>query len=173
MVLRLDDKKAIVAEIAQVAANSISVIAADYRGLTVAQMTELRRKARQANLYLRVVRNTLSRLAVKDTAFECLQEALVGPMILLFASEDPGAAARLMRDFIKDNEQLEVKALAMDGKLLAGSELHAVAKLPTREEALALLMSVMNAPVTKLVRTLAEPYAQVVRVTAAIGDQKK
>jgi large subunit ribosomal protein L10 len=120
-----------------------------------------------------VVRNTLSRRAVQETAFECLQEALVGPMLLLFAADDPGIAARLIRDFIKDNEQLEVKALAMGGKLLAANELGAVAKLPSREEALALLMSVMNAPITKLVRTTAELYAPLVRVMAAVGEQKK
>jgi large subunit ribosomal protein L10 len=173
MALKLEGKKAIVTEVANIAANAVLAVAANYRGLTVSQMTDLRSKARQAGLYLRVVRNTLARRAVEETEFACLQEALVGPMILLFSSEDPGVAARLMRDFAKDNKDLEVKALVMGGKLLTAEAIEAVANLPSREQAIGMLMSVMNAPVTKLVRTLAEPYAQAVRAFAAIRDQKQ
>lgn len=173
MALKLEDKRAIVAEVADVASKSILAIVASYRGLTVSQMTELRSKARAAGLYLRVVRNTLARRAVDGTDFACLQEVLVGPMILLFSPQDPGDAARLVRDFARDNKLLEVKALAMDGKLLPAAHVEAVANLPTRDQAIAMLMSVLNGPITKFVRTLAEPYAQAVRVMAAIRDQKQ
>lgn len=173
MALRLEAKQAIVAEVAEMTQNSVMIIAADYRGLTVSQMTDLRRKARADNLSIRVVRNTLARRAMQDTDFACLLEALVGPIILLFSPEDPGVAARVMRDFAKDNEKLEVKALAMAGNLLPGDQLNAVASLPTRNEALAQMLSVLKAPVTKLVRTLAEPHSQLVRVLAAHSDKKQ
>lgn len=173
MALRLEDKKAIVTEVAGVVSKAVFAIAADYRGLTVSQVTDLRAKARQAGgIYVRVVPNTLARRAVQDTEFACLQEVLVGPIILVFTTGDAGDAARLVRNFAKDNKSLEVKGLVLGGKLLAPSELEAVSKMPTREEALAMLLAVMKAPATKLVRTLAEPYAQAVRVLAAIGDQK-
>ncbi len=173
MTLKLEDKKAIVAEVNGIAAKSTFAVVAAYSGLTVAQMTELRSKARQIGVYLRVVRNTLARRAVQETEFACLQEVLSGPMVLLFSPTDPGDAARLIRDFTKENKLLEVKALALGGKLLAAKEIEAVANLPTRNEALASLMSVMTAPISKFVRTLAEPYAQCVRVMGAISEKKQ
>ncbi len=173
MALKLENKKLIVTEVAKVAKDAGFAIVANYRGLTVAQMTELRAKARTAGLYLRVVRNTLARLAVQDTSFACLQEILSGPVIILFSAGDAGEAARLMRDFAKDNKLLEIKALSFGEKILAGNELEAVANLPTREHALAMLLAVLNAPVTKLVRTLAEPYARVARVLAAVADKQQ
>lgn len=173
MPIKLDDKKAIVAELAEIANQSISAIAADYRGLTVSEMTELRATSRKAGVHMRVYRNTLARRAVDGTAFACLTDALVGPIVLLFSQDEPGAAARLLRDFIKAHENLEVRALALDGKLLGPDQLKAIASLPSREEALATLLSVMKAPITKFVRTVREPYAQVVRVLAAIADKKK
>lgn len=173
MALRLEAKQAIVAEVAEMAQNSVLVIAADYRGLTVSEMTDLRRQARAAGLPIRVVRNTLARRAFADTDFACLLEALVGPIILLFSPEDPGVAARVVRDFAKTNEKLEVKALAMAGKLMAGDQLKAVASLPSREEALAQMLSVLKAPMTKMVRTLAEPHSQLVRVLAAYRDKQQ
>ena len=173
MVLKLDDKKAIVAELAGVVEQSVSAIAADYRGLTVSEMTELRSTARKAGIVMRVYRNTLARRAVKETTFACLTDALVGPIVLFFSQDEPGAAARLLRDFVKAHEALEVKALVLDGQLLGPDQLKAVASLPSREEALASLLSVMNAPVTKFVRTLAEPYAQMVRVMGQVRDKKQ
>jgi large subunit ribosomal protein L10 len=173
MALKLEDKKVIVTEVAKVVGEASFAIIASYRGLTVAQMTELRAKARQADVYMRVVRNTLARKAVENTPFACLQEALVGPMILIFSQKDPGDAARLVRDFTKDNKLLEVKALSFGNALLSGNELEAVANLPTRDQAIAMLMAVLNAPVTKLARTLAEPYAQVARVLSAVAEQKQ
>lgn len=173
MVLRLEDKKAIVSEVAQVASSALSAVAAEYRGLTVGQMTQLRSKARKSGVYLRVVRNTLASRAVADTEFACMQEIFVGPLILAFSQEDPGAAARLMRDFSKDYEKLQVKALAINGKLLPAAQLEALASLPTREQALATLLAVMKAPITKFVRTLAEPHAKFVRTVAAVRDKKQ
>lgn len=173
MALNLEAKKAIVEELSAVVAQSVSAVAADYRGLTVGEMTELRKQARDKGLYMRVVRNTLARRAVEGTDYACLTDALVGPMVLLFSQDEPGAGARLMRDFMKDHAKLEVKALALDGDLLGADQLKAVAELPSRDEALALLMSVMKAPVTKFVRTMAEPYASAVRVMGQIRDQKQ
>jgi large subunit ribosomal protein L10 len=173
MALRLNDKKAIVAEVATVAATALSAVAAEYRGLTVSEMTQLRIEARNAGVYLRVVRNTLARRAIADTEFACMQDALVGPLVLAFSREDPGAAARLIRDFAKEHEKLSVKILSVGGKLLAAKDIEILAKLPTRQQALASLLAVMQAPITKFVRTLAEPHAKLVRTVAAIRDQKQ
>lgn len=172
MTLKLEDKKAIVAEVAQVASSAVAAVAADYRGLTVTQMTDLRAKARANGVYLKVVRNTLARKALQGTEYECLQDALKGPLFLAFSREDPGAAARLLREAAKDYENLTVKALAVGGVLLGPESLSALASLPTRDQAIAMLMSVMQAPVTKLVRTLAEPCAQLARTIAAVRDKK-
>lgn len=173
MALRLEDKKAIVAEVAEVATNALSVVAADYRGLPVANMTKLRADARKAGVYMRVVRNTLARRAFEGTEFACMNDALVGPLLLAFSQHEPGAAAKLIRDFMKTNDKLAVKALAIGGKLLDAKQLDTVAKLPNKEEAIATLMAVMNAPITKFVRTLAEPHAKLVRTIAAVRDQKQ
>lgn len=173
MVLKLEDKKAIVNEVADVAKKAVSLIAAQYSGLTVGKLTELRRSARQSGVYMRVVRNTLAKRALEGTSFACIQEKLVGPLMLAFSQEDPGAAARLIKAFAKDNEKLKVMALAIDNQLLPPEGLNTLASLPTRDEAIAQLMSVMLAPMTKLVRTLVEPHTRVVRAIAAIRDQKQ
>lgn len=173
MALRLDGKKAIVAEVAEVAKNAVSVVAADYCGLTVAQLTDLRKAARNSGVYMRVVRNTLARRAVAGTRFECMQPALVGPLVLAFAKEDPGAAARLMKEYAKKWEKLDVKALSVDGLLLPATDLNRLASLPTRNEAISQLMSVMLAPITKLVGTLAAPHSKLVRTVAAVRVKKE
>jgi large subunit ribosomal protein L10 len=173
MALALNDKKAIVAEVASVASEALSAAAADYRGLTVAEMTELRSKAREAKVSLRVVRNTLAKRAFADTDFACMNEALTGPLMLAFSLESPGAAARLFRDFAKDHDKLEVKALSLEGKLMGSEQLDAVADLPNYEEALSMLMSVMQAPISKFVRTLAEPNTKLVRTIDAVREQKE
>ncbi len=173
MVLKLEDKKAIVDEVAEVARNAVSLIAAEYSGITVSQMTQLRKTARESGVYMRVVRNTLARRSVEGTSFACIQEKLVGPLVLAFSKEDPGAGARLIKEFAKTNEKLKVMALALDNQLLPPEGLHALASLPTRDQAIAQLMSVMLAPVTKLVRTLAEPHAMLVRTVAAVRDKKQ
>lgn len=173
MVLKIDDKKAIVAEVVQAVANASSAVVADYRGLAVGEITDLRVKARNSGIYLKVVRNTLARRAIEGTAFSCLQEVLVGPLILAFSYDEPGAAARLIRDFAKSYPNLKVKALSLGTTLLDASQLDVVAKLPNRNEAIASLMGVILAPITKLVRTLAEPHAKFVRTLAAVRDQKQ
>lgn len=173
MALGLEDKKAIVAEVSDVAASALSAVIADYRGLTVGQMTSLRKQAREGGVYLRVVRNTLARRAVEGTDFECMQEAMIGPTVLAFSQEDPGAAARLIQDFAKENKELEVKALSVSGQLLGAEQIDVLAKLPTLDQARAMLMSVMIAPVTKLTRTLNEFPSSITRAVAAVADEKK
>lgn len=170
MALNLENKKAIVAEVEQVASKAVSLVVADYRGLDVPAMTELRLKARQNGVDLRVVRNTLARRAVENTEFKCMQAALVGPLICGFALNEPGAAARLFKDFAKGRDTFQVKGLAVGGQYYGPEQLDAIASLPTKQEALGQLASVMLAPVTKLVRTLAEPHSQLVR---ALEDYRK
>jgi len=173
MKLKLNDKKEIVAEVAEVASRAVSVVAADYRGLTASEMTQLRANARQAKVNLRIVRNTLARIAFIGTEFECINNALTGPILLAFASDEPGATARLMRDFAKEHENLEVKAISLGGQVYDKGQLDSIARLPTKSEAIARLLSVMQAPISKLVRTMAEPQAKLVRTLAAIRDTKQ
>lgn len=173
MALRLEGKKAIVAEVTEVANKAISLVAADYCGLTVGQLTELRKSARGNGVYMRVVRNTLARRALEGTKFACMQPALVGPLVLAFSNDDPGSAARLMKDFAKKFEKLQVRALSVEGMLLPATDLNRLASLPTRNEGIALLMAVMRAPITKFVRTLVEPHSKLVRTLAAIRDKKQ
>lgn len=173
MALRLEQKQQIVAEVNEVAASALSAVIADYRGLTVAEMTEMRVKARESGVYLRVVRNTLAKRAVEGTEYECLNEAFVGPTLLAFSQEDPGAAARLIKDYAKDYAELEVKALSIGGILLGADQIDRVAKLPTLDEARSMLMSVMQAPVVKLARSLNEMPGKLVRTIAAVRDQKQ
>ena len=173
MALRLEDKKAIVAEVNEAAAGALSAVIADYRGLTVGEMTELRVKARESNVYVRVVRNTLARRAVAETEFECLTEAFTGPTLLALSVEDPGAAARLLKDCGKAHEKLEVTALAIGGELLGPAQLDAVSSLPGLDEARAMLMGTMLAPVTKLAQTLNEIPGKLVRTTDAVRIQKE
>lgn len=173
MRLTLEAKKAIVNEVAEVAANAPSAIAAEYAGITVEQMTQLRQLARASGVYLRVVRNTLARRALENTKFECMRDGLVGPLLLAFSSNEPGAAAKIIRDFAKANVKLVVKLVALDGKLLQPSDIEALASMPGREQAISMLMGVMIAPISKFVRTLAEPHAKLVRTIAAVRDKKQ
>ncbi len=147
MALRLDDKKAMVAEVAAVAAKAQSVVAAEYRGLTVTQMTDLRTKARKSGVYLRVVKNTLARKAIAGTQFECVGKSLKGPLILAFSKDDPGAAARLVKAFAKDNDKLVPTMVSLGGSTLAAKDLDRVASLPTLEAARAMLLGALQAPV--------------------------
>jgi large subunit ribosomal protein L10 len=160
--LNLDSKKAVVKEVAEFAAKALSAVAAEYRGLTVTELTQLRKTARETGVYLRVVKNTLAKRAVAGTEFECMQNGLVGPLLLAFSMEDPGAAARLISDFSKGHDKLVAKVIAIGGQSYGNSELARLASLPTRDQGIGLLMSVMKAPTEKLVRTL-----------AAVKDQKE
>ena len=173
MALRLEDKKALVAEVNDVAQRAQSVVAAEYRGLSVAQLTDLRAKARASRVYVRVVKNTLARRAIAGTQFECVGAQLKGPLILAFSVDDPGAAARLVKGFAKDHNKLVPTLVSLGGTVLSGKDLERVASLPTREQALAQLLGVLKAPIGKFVRTLAEPHANLVRTIAAVKDQKQ
>ena len=173
MPIGLKEKQAIVAEVNETAQAALSAVMADYRGVTVDAMTQLRKSARESGVQVHVIRNTLAKRAFEGTELECMNEALTGPCIVAFAMEDPGASARLFKDFAKEQEAFEIKALSVGGKLLPAEQIDALAKLPTRDEALALLMAVMQAPVTKLVRTMNDIPGRVTRVVAAVRDQKQ
>ncbi len=173
MALRLEQKQIIVAEVNEVAVKALSAVLADYRGMTVTQLTSMRKRARESGVYLRVIRNTLARRALQGTEYECLQEAFTGPTLLAFSKEDPGAAARLLKDCAKEYDKLQIKALSIGGKLLAASDIDRLAKLPTKEQALAMLLAVLQAPIAKLARTMNEVPSKLVRTIAAIRDQKE
>lgn len=173
MTLRLEDKKVVVAEVAEIAAKAISAVAVDYRGLTVTEMNELRKRARNSGVYVRVVQNTLASRGVTDSSFDCMKPILKGPILLAFSTEDPGAAARLFKEFGKQNTKFSVKALAIGGQLLDASQLERMASLPTRDQAISQLMAVMQAPITQFVRTLAAPCSTFVRTLAAVAQHKK
>jgi large subunit ribosomal protein L10 len=171
MALRLEDKKALVAEVKAVAETAHSAVAAEYRGLSVGQMTDLRKEARSAGVYLRVVKNTLARRALEGTDFECMKDELIGPLVLAFSQEDPGAAARLVKAFAKSNDRLVARIVSIGGQVLPATELERLANMPTLDQARAMLLGVFQAPASKLVRTLNEPAAQLARVLAARRDQ--
>lgn len=173
MALTLERKKAVVTEVAEVAKGALSAIAAEYRGLSVSEMTALRVNARNAGVYMRVVRNTLARRAFEGTDFACMNESLIGPLVLAFSRGEPGSAARVMRDFAKDNDKLVIKLVSFDGKLLDTSDVGRLADLPTKDQAISQLMSVMKAPIAKFVQTLAAPTAKLARTLAAVRDQKQ
>ena len=173
MAIGLEDKKAIVAEVNETATSALSLVIADARGVTVGGMTALRKDARENQVTLRVVRNTLAKRALEGTDYECVSSTLAGPSLFGFSMEDPGAAARLFKDFAKENKNFEVKALAVSGQILGADQLDVLAKLPTRDQALSMLMRVMNAPVTKLVQTMNEVPGKLARTLAAVRDQKE
>ncbi len=172
MGLKLDDKKALVAEVNAVAATALSAVAAHYRGLSVSQMTALRARARKQGVYMRVVKNTLARKAVEGTEFACLGSSLKGPTVLAFSREDPGSAARVVKEFAKESEKLVPVAVAIGGQVYPGSELGRVASLPTLNEARAMLLGLLQAPMSQFVRTIAEPQAKFARLLAALRDKQ-
>lgn len=173
MALRLEQKQRIVEEVHGALGQAPAAVLADYRGLTVADMTDLRSKAREGGVHLRVLRNSLARRAVEGTEHQCLREAFVGPTLLALSQEAPGAAARLLKEFAAEHEALEVRALSVGGALLGADALERVAALPSRDEALSLLLAVMLAPVVKLARTLNEVPGKLVRTLAAVGDDRR
>ena len=172
MALNLNQKKDVVAELAEVAAKAHSLVAAEYAGLTVAQLTEMRKKARQDGVFLKVAKNTLVSRAVEGTDYDVVKDALTGPLLYAFSTDDPGAAGRLMKEFAKTNDKLKPRLVAIGGQQYPGSHVEVLASLPTRDQALSMLLSVMVQPATMLVRLLSEPAAQVARVTNAVGQQK-
>jgi large subunit ribosomal protein L10 len=172
MALNLDQKKEVVAELAKVTSSAMSLVAAEYAGLTVEKLTALRVKARESGVYLRVVKNSLVERAVDGTEFECVKGALTGPLIFAFSKEDPGAAGRLIKDFAKTNDKLKAKVVAVGGKVYGGSELDRLASLPTRDQALSMLLGCLVQPATMLVRVMAEPANQLARAIKAVADKQ-
>lgn len=173
MAMSFEAKKAMVAEVNEVAGRAYSAVLAEYRGLTAGEMDHLRLRARESGAYLKVIKNNLARLALKGTDYECMSEAFVGPVILGFSLEDPGSAARVISEFRKEHEALNVTVISFSGQLLPGEQLDRLAKLPTRDQALAQLMGVIKAPITKLVSTAREPVVKFGRTVAAVRDQKQ
>ena len=171
MSLNVEAKKAVVAEVAEVAATALSAVAAEYRGLTVAEMTKLRVSARQAGVYVKVVKNTLARRAIEGTSFECMKGSLKGPLVLAFSREDPGAAARIVKGFAKEHDKLVTVALSIGGELYPASDIDRLASLPTLDEARTTLARVLNAPLTQLVRLLSEPASMLARTLKARSEQ--
>ena len=161
MALNLSQKQEVVAELAEVAAKAHSLVAAEYAGTTVEQMTAMRKKARETGVYLRVVKNTLASRAVAGTEYECVQDVLTGPLLYAFSTEEPGAAGRLIKEFSKGNDKLKAKVVSVEGKLLPAAHVDVLASLPTREQALAMLA-----------RVLAEPAAMFARAVKAVADQQ-
>ena len=170
--LNLDDKKAVVAEVAAELADAQAVIVAEYRGLEVGHITALRAQARQSGVYLRVLKNTLVRRAVDGTPFEGLAQHMVGPLIY-GVSKDPVGAAKVLQDFAKTNDKLVIKGGAMPGYVMDAAGVKALASMPSREELLATLLGTMQAPVAKFVRTLNEVPGKFVRTVAALRDSKE
>ena len=171
--LSFAQKEAIVAEVAEIAKGAHSAIGAEYRGLSVEEMTDLRVQARKAGVYIRVVKNTLAKRAFQDTDFACMEEGLKGPLILAFSQEDPGSAARVAEAFARGHDLFKVKLVSIGGKLLDPSELGTLAKMPTYDEAVSQLMAVMKAPTQKLAATINEVPGKLVRTLAAVRDAKE
>ncbi len=173
MPLSLQQKQAVVTEVADVAAEAHSVIAAEYEGLSVAEMTDLRIAARESNVFLKVVKNTLAKRAFAGTDYDCMGESLNGQLVYAFSLDEPGSAARVIKEYSGKNEKLVVKLVAFGGELLDPSEIKRLASLPTLDQALSMLMAVMQAPVEKLTRTLNEVPGKLVRTVAAVRDSKQ
>lgn len=172
MSLNLEQKKAVVAEVSAQVGTAQAIIVAEYRGLEVSVMTALRVKAREAGVYLRVLKNTLVRRAVKDTPFDKLAEKLIGPLIYGISS-DPVASAKVLNDFAKANQQLVIKAGGLPNSVISAMEVTALANMPSREVLLATLLGTMQAPVVKFAQTLNEVPGRFVRTLAAVRDQKE
>lgn len=171
MSAHVEAKQAVVAEVAAVAKTAKSAVAAQYRGLTVAEMTKFRVAARKAGVYVRVVKNTLARRAIEGTSFECMKGSLKGPLVLAFSREDPGAAARVVKGFAKEHDKLVTVALSIGGELYPASDLNRVASLPTLDEARASFVRLLNAPMSQLVRLLIEPASMLARTLKARSEQ--
>ncbi|MEI2430980.1 50S ribosomal protein L10 [Lysobacter yananisis] len=161
MALNLSQKQEVVAELAEVAAKAHSLIAAEYAGITVGQLTAMRKKARETGVYLRVVKNTLASRAVAGTEFECVQDKLVGPLLYAFSVDEPGAAGRLIKEFAKGNDKLKAQVVAVGGQVYPASHVEVLASLPTLDQALAMLA-----------RVLSEPAAMFARAVKAVADQQ-
>ena len=171
MALNLAEKKALVADVNAVAASSLAAVVAEYRGLTVAEMTELRTEARNAGVYMKVVKNSLARRAVEGTPFECIKPSLSGPLLLAFSREDPGSAARVIKGFSKGHAHLVTVSVAVGGELYGATDLDRVAALPDLDGARAMLLRTLNGPMAQLVRLFSEPAAMLARALKERSEQ--
>ena len=167
MALKIGEKKVVVKEIAEIASTAQSAVAAEYRGLTVQQLSSLRSNARDLGVYVRVVKNNLVKIAIKDTSLECMDSSLKGPLIFAFSKDELGAAAKLVNDFKKDNDLLKPVAMAVNGELIDVEKLSQIAALPNRDQAISMLMAVMKLPIEKFVRTLSAPNVKLVQTLSA------
>jgi large subunit ribosomal protein L10 len=165
--LKIGEKKVVVQEIAEIASTAQSAVAAEYRGLTVQQLSSLRSNARELGVYVRVVKNNLVKIAIKDTSLECMDSSLKGPLIFAFSRDELGAAAKLVNDFKKDNDLLKPVAMAVNGELIDVEKLSQIAALPNRDQAISMLMAVMKLPIEKFVRTLSAPNVKLVQTLSA------
>ena len=167
MALNIGEKKDVVKEISEIASSAQSAVAAEYRGLTVSELSVLRDNARDLGVYVKVVKNSLAKIAIKDTNFECMDSSLKGPLIFAFSKEDLGSAAKLVNDFKKDNELLKPVVVAVNGEIVDVEKLSQIAALPNKEQAISMLMAVMKLPIEKLTQTLAAPNVKLVRTLSA------
>jgi len=168
----IQEKRRVVAEINSAMNGTVAVVIADYRGLSANDFTALRMRAKSANVSLRVVRNALARRAVRDTRFDCLQEAFKGPVLLGFSNDELSAPAKLFRSFIKENHSLEVKAISLGDELLDADKIDLIAGMPDRNEALAQLLCILKAPMTQLAQALLDIPGQVVRAIEQVGKSR-
>jgi len=171
--LSKSDKESIVKEVKEVASNASSLVISDARGLKVSELSQVRKEATQSGIHIQVIKNSLAKLAFEGTDFGCSDEVLVGPSLFAFSFEEPGAAAKLLKSYAKNFDALEIKALVVEGQLLDGSQIDVLAKLPSREEALTLLASVLQAPIGKFATLLNEIPSKLARVLTAVNDNKK
>ena len=167
MALNISEKKDVVKEVSEIASSAQSAVAAEYRGLSVQELSELRNNARNLGVYVKVIKNSLAKIAIKDTNFECMDSSLKGPLIFAFSKEDLGSAAKLVNDFKKGNNLLKPIVVAVNGELVDVEKLSQIAALPTKDQAISMLMSVMKQPVEKFVRTLAAPNTKLVQTLSA------
>ena len=167
MALKIGEKKVVVQEIAEIASTAQSAVAAEYRGLTVQQLSLLRSNARELGVYVKVIKNNLVKIAIKDTSLECMDSSLKGPLIFAFSKDELGAAAKLVNDFKKDNDLLKPVAMAVNGELIDVEKLSQIAALPNRDQAISMLMAVMKLPIEKFVRTLSAPNVKLVQTLSA------
>jgi large subunit ribosomal protein L10 len=172
MALSVEDKKRIVSDVKEMAAEASSLVLADARGLKVSEATELRSEAHKANVKFRVVKNTLVKLGLKDTSYQGIDDYLNGPTMLAFSYDEPGAAAKILKKFAKDNENLNIKGLSIDGMHLDASEIDRLATLPTFEEAISKFAGLLKAPLGKIASLMNEVPSKLARTLVAVKEQK-
>ena len=173
MALSKSEKERIVGEVKEVASTASSLVISDARGLKVTELSEVRAKATQAGIHIQIIKNSLAKLAFEGTDFGCSDEVLVGPSLFAFSFEEPGAAAKLLKTYAKNFDNLEIKALVVEGQLLDGGQIDILASLPSKDEAYGLIANVLQAPVSKFATLLNEVPSKLARVLSAVQDKKQ